>query len=159
MFQDSFLGQTNSSPLFSLYHSLRKDFPPPMIGAPAFAILTAHSPGVFPSPSPWGPAKVVMMVMMMMVMEFSPLLRHLGGLQSATAITAWMYSSQFCKYNVDQKYKFCKYNIRSSPMHIVAATGLLYLKARSIAHSISRMLWKYCIVLLLSYIVERYESH
>ena len=57
MFQDSFLGQTNSSPLFSLYHSLRKDFPPPMIGAPAFAILTAHSPGVFPSPSPWGPEK------------------------------------------------------------------------------------------------------
>ena len=58
MFQDSFLGQTNSSPLFSLYHSLKKkNFPPPMIGAPAFAILTAHSPGVFPSPSPWGPAK------------------------------------------------------------------------------------------------------
>ena len=28
-------------------------------------------------------------------------------------------------------------------MHIVAATGLLYFKARSMAHSISRMLWKY----------------
>ena len=39
-----------------------------MIGAPAFAILTAHSPGVFPSPSPWGPAKVVMMVMVVMMM-------------------------------------------------------------------------------------------
>ena len=27
----------------------------PMIGAPARAILRAHSPGLWPSPSPWGP--------------------------------------------------------------------------------------------------------
>ena len=26
-----------------------------MIGAPARAILRAHSPGLWPSPSPWGP--------------------------------------------------------------------------------------------------------
>ena len=69
--------------------------------------------------------------------DYCPLHPHVG-LQQVLHQTVCMTNTNTTK-SLYRKYR------EISPMHIVAATGLLYLKARSIAHSISRMLWKYCI--------------
>ena len=115
----------------------------PIMGAPALAILTAHSPGVKPSPSPCGPEASCYYIIILrsnivkLIWSYEHMIIYM-------IIFIWAYMIIWSDI-INLIYMIW-------PMHIVAATGLLYRKARSIAHSISRMLWKYwkCIVCLLT---------
>ena len=106
----------------------------PIMGAPALAILTAHSPGVKPSPSPCGPEASCYYIIILrsnivkLIWSYEHMIIYM-------IIFIWAYMIIWSDI-INLIYMIW-------PMHIVAATGLLYRKARSIAHSISRMLWKY----------------
>ena len=101
-------------------------FATPMIGAPAFAILTAHSPGVLPSPSPCGPGNHLISIFILVMNLWLPLMLCLFHMYICICITNTVCIKNH-RYSTYHNASWIKHHWHSriSPMHIVAATGLL----------------------------------